>query len=39
VIPIPGARRPETIIDSAAAAHLELAQDEVDSITRAVTKD
>jgi aryl-alcohol dehydrogenase-like predicted oxidoreductase len=37
VIPIPGARRPETIIDSAAAARLELADDEVNAITRAVT--
>ena len=37
VIPIPGARRPETITDSAAAARLELAADEVDAITRAVT--
>jgi aryl-alcohol dehydrogenase-like predicted oxidoreductase len=37
VIPIPGARRPETIVDSAAAARLELARDEVEAITRAVT--
>jgi aryl-alcohol dehydrogenase-like predicted oxidoreductase len=36
VIPIPGARRPETITDSAAAARLALADDEVESITRAV---
>jgi aryl-alcohol dehydrogenase-like predicted oxidoreductase len=37
VIPIPGARRPETIVDSAAAAHLRLAADEVEAVTRAVT--
>lgn len=35
VVPIPGARRPETIRDSAAAAALELAEDEVAAIGRA----
>jgi aryl-alcohol dehydrogenase-like predicted oxidoreductase len=34
VVPIPGARRPETIRDSAAAAALELADDEVAAISR-----
>jgi len=38
VIPIPGARRPETITDSAAAAQLALGGDEVEAITRAVTR-
>jgi aryl-alcohol dehydrogenase-like predicted oxidoreductase len=36
VIPIPGARRPETISDSAAAARLELSAGEVATITAAV---
>lgn len=35
VVPIPGARRPETIRDSAAAATLDLAPGEVDRITAA----
>jgi aryl-alcohol dehydrogenase-like predicted oxidoreductase len=35
VVPIPGARRPETIRDSAAAAALELAEEEVAAIRRA----
>jgi aryl-alcohol dehydrogenase-like predicted oxidoreductase len=35
VVPIPGARRPETIRDSAAAAALELAGDEVAAISGA----
>src|SRR3954447_16270480 len=38
VIPIPGARRPETITDSAAPAQLALGGDEVEAITRAVTR-
>jgi aryl-alcohol dehydrogenase-like predicted oxidoreductase len=37
VIPIPGARRPETIQDSAQAATLELSDDEVRAITDAAT--
>jgi aryl-alcohol dehydrogenase-like predicted oxidoreductase len=37
VIPIPGSRRPETIQDSAQAAGLALADDEVEAITRAAT--
>ncbi|HSD81443.1 MAG TPA: aldo/keto reductase, partial [Solirubrobacteraceae bacterium] len=36
VIPIPGARRPATISDSAAAARLELSDEQVASITAAV---
>ena len=32
VIPIPGAKRPESIIDSAAAADLELAPDELSAL-------
>jgi len=37
VIPIPGSSRPETITDSARAADLELAPEELDAISRAVT--
>jgi aryl-alcohol dehydrogenase-like predicted oxidoreductase len=37
VIPIPGSRRPETIQDSAQAAGLALADDDVEAITRAAT--
>ena len=36
VIPIPGASRPESIIDSAAAMHLNLSADEVQRISDAV---
>lgn len=36
VIPIPGASRPESIINSAAAATIELSADEVATISRAV---
>jgi aryl-alcohol dehydrogenase-like predicted oxidoreductase len=36
MIPIPGSSRPETIADSAAAAELSLAQDEVEAISAAV---
>jgi aryl-alcohol dehydrogenase-like predicted oxidoreductase len=36
VIPIPGARRPASIIDSAKAADLELSADEVDALSRSV---
>jgi aryl-alcohol dehydrogenase-like predicted oxidoreductase len=32
VLPIPGARRPETILDSVAAAELELTADELAAI-------
>jgi aryl-alcohol dehydrogenase-like predicted oxidoreductase len=34
VLPIPGSRRPETILDSVAAAELELGADELRAITR-----
>ncbi len=34
VIPIPGAKRPQSITDSAAAAGLELSQDELDRLNR-----
>src|SRR3954469_22550594 len=37
VIPIPGASRPESITDSARAAELELAPEELDAITQAAT--
>jgi aryl-alcohol dehydrogenase-like predicted oxidoreductase len=37
VIPIPGASRPESITDSARAAGLELAPEELDAITQAAT--
>jgi aryl-alcohol dehydrogenase-like predicted oxidoreductase len=37
VIPIPGASRPESIVDSARAAELELTQEQLDAITGAVT--
>jgi aryl-alcohol dehydrogenase-like predicted oxidoreductase len=37
VIPIPGASRPESITDSARAVELELASEELDAITEAVT--
>jgi aryl-alcohol dehydrogenase-like predicted oxidoreductase len=37
VIPIPGASRPETIIDSLGAASLELSDDEVEAITATAT--
>ena len=37
VIPIPGARRPETITDSLAAAELELDEAELQAITAAVS--
>jgi aryl-alcohol dehydrogenase-like predicted oxidoreductase len=37
VIPIPGASRPESITDSARAADLELASEELDAITQAAT--
>jgi aryl-alcohol dehydrogenase-like predicted oxidoreductase len=37
MIPIPGSSRPETIADSAAAAELTLADDEVQAISAAVT--
>ena len=37
VVPIPGARRIETIRDSAAAARLELSPDDVERLTAAVT--
>jgi aryl-alcohol dehydrogenase-like predicted oxidoreductase len=36
VIPIPGARRPESIVDSLRAVELELSQDELDAIGAAV---
>jgi len=36
VIPIPGARRPASIIDSAQAAGLELTEDEVATLSRSV---
>jgi aryl-alcohol dehydrogenase-like predicted oxidoreductase len=36
VIPIPGARRPASIVDSAKAADLELSDDEVDTLSRSV---
>ncbi|MGZ8804806.1 MAG: aldo/keto reductase, partial [Microbacterium sp.] len=36
VIPIPGARRPASIVDSAQAADLELSGDEVESLSRSV---
>ncbi|MCR2763899.1 aldo/keto reductase [Microbacterium sp. zg.B48] len=36
VIPIPGARRPASIVDSTAAAHLELSDDEIAALSRAV---
>ncbi|MCR2810321.1 MULTISPECIES: aldo/keto reductase [unclassified Microbacterium] len=36
VIPIPGARRPASIVDSTAAAHLELSADEIAALSRAV---
>ena len=36
VIPIPGARRPASIIDSAKAADLELSADEVEALSRSV---
>jgi aryl-alcohol dehydrogenase-like predicted oxidoreductase len=36
VIPIPGARRPASITDSARAADLELSADEVESLSRSV---
>jgi aryl-alcohol dehydrogenase-like predicted oxidoreductase len=35
VVPIPGASRPESIVDSARAADLELSRDELDAIGRA----
>jgi aryl-alcohol dehydrogenase-like predicted oxidoreductase len=34
VVPIPGSRRPETILDSVAAVDLELTPDERDAIGR-----
>jgi aryl-alcohol dehydrogenase-like predicted oxidoreductase len=34
VVPIPGSRRPETILDSVAAVELELTRDEQDAIAR-----
>jgi aryl-alcohol dehydrogenase-like predicted oxidoreductase len=37
IIPIPGASRPETILDSLAAASLELSEDEAGAITAAAT--
>jgi len=37
VIPIPGASRPESVTDSAQAAHLELSRDELRAITEAAT--
>ena len=37
MIPIPGASRPESITDSAAAAQLELSREELDAITKAAT--
>jgi aryl-alcohol dehydrogenase-like predicted oxidoreductase len=37
IIPIPGASRPETIIDSLAAASLELSEGEIGAITAAAT--
>src|SRR3954470_1334830 len=37
VIPIPGASRPESVTDSAQAAHLELSPDEFRAITEAAT--
>jgi diketogulonate reductase-like aldo/keto reductase len=36
VIPIPGARRPASIVDSAKAADLELSADEVAALSRSV---
>ena len=36
IVPIPGSSRPETIADSAAAAELTLALEEVDAISAAV---
>ena len=36
VIPIPGARRPASIVDSAQAAHLELSADEIAALSRSV---
>jgi aryl-alcohol dehydrogenase-like predicted oxidoreductase len=38
VIPIPGASRPESITDSARAAELELAPEELDAITQAAAR-
>ena len=35
VLPIPGSSRPETILDSVAAAHLRLSDEEIDAIGRA----
>jgi aryl-alcohol dehydrogenase-like predicted oxidoreductase len=37
IIPIPGASRPETILDSLGAASLELSEDDVEAITAAAT--
>jgi aryl-alcohol dehydrogenase-like predicted oxidoreductase len=37
VIPIPGASRPESVTDSAQAAHLELSRDELRAITEVAT--
>jgi aryl-alcohol dehydrogenase-like predicted oxidoreductase len=34
VIPIPGAKRPQSILDSAAAADLELAPDELTALNQ-----
>lgn len=36
MIPIPGTRRPETILDSITAADLELSADELDTISQAI---
>ena len=36
VVPIPGASRPESIVDSAAATHVELSPDQLERLNRSL---